>query len=401
MKMEKEEAKRNILTVEKMIENFQKLSKEALSFKAANDNLAESAKSYADLSNKLSALVSDVQKFSVEDNLKKYAGLTDLSVQSEKRLVEQLGSSEKKIFQTISEFSTQTSKLTNGIISEVQKTQEFLQQNRLFIEDDIKNNIDKLTESIKKKIDAFQVNLQEIARQNCDEVANSVNGATQLVENAVSNNINDLKSSIKGSLDSLQISTQNIEKVATKQMQSFEALITQSKSEFAKQFDESTGKIFEEMQKTQKSLQEYTLRMEYVTNNNVDKLTEKINEFTSIVDKTNEIIEKLNDSFKIRFDDFSSEMLHKIRENNNSLTSDIKKNVLPQIEKKKAEILKEIGDKNYRLETKLELIEKIKLPEINENLNHLNNSSERTKIQFWIIIVLEIALFILMFILYK
>jgi len=93
--------------------------------------------------------------------------------------------------------------------------------------------------------------------------------------------------------------------------------------------------------------------------------------------------------------------LHKIRENNNSLTSDIKKNVLPQIEKKKAEILKEIGDKNYRLETKLELIKKIKLPEINENLNHLNNSSERTKIQFWIIIVLEIALFILMFILYK
>ena len=399
--MEKEEAKRNILTVEKMIENFQKLSKEALSFKAANDNLAESAKIYADLSNKLSALVSDVQKFSVEDNLKKFAGLADLSAQSEKRLVEQLGSSEKKIVQTIADFSTQTSKLTTGIISEVQKTQEFLQQNRLFIEEDIKKNIDKLTESIQKKIGDFGVILKEIARQNYDEVTTSVNGATQLVENAVSNNINDLKSTIKDSLDSLQMSTQNIEKVATKQMQSFEALITQSESEFAKQFDESTGKIFEEMQKTQKSLQEYTLRMEYVTNNNIDKLTEKINEFTNIVSKTNKIVENLNDNFKVRFDSFSSEMLHKISENNNSLTSDIKKNVLPQIEKKKAEILKEIGDKNYRLETKLELIEKIKLPEINENLNHLNNSSERTKIQFWIIIVLEIALFILMFILYK
>ena len=399
--MEKEEAKRNILTVEKMIENFQKLSKEALSFKAANDNLAESAKIYADLSNKLSTLVLDVQKFSVEDNLKKYAGLADISVQSEKRLVEQLGSSERKIVQAISGFSTQTSKLTDEIILEVQKTQESLQGSRLFIEEDVKNNIDKLTESIQKKMDYFIKILKEIAKQNYDEVTNSVNGATQLVENAVSNNINDLKNTVKDSLDSLQKSTQDIEKVATKQIQSFEALITRSEADFSKHFDESTGKILAEMQKTQQSLQEYTLRIEYETNNNIDKLTEKINEFTSVVDKTNKIIEKLNDSFKVRFDDFSSEMLHKISENNNSLTSDIKKNVLPQIEKKRAEILKEIGDKNYRLETKLEMIEKIKLPEINENINHLNDSSERTKKQFWIIIVLEIAIFILMFILYK
>ena len=399
--MEKEEAKRNILTVEKMIENFQKLSKEALSFNAANDNLAESAKIYADLSNKLSTLVLDVQKFSVEDNLKKYAGLADISVQSEKRLVEQLGSSERKIVQAISGFSTQTSKLTDEIILEVQKTQESLQGSRLFIEEDVKNNIDKLTESIQKKMDYFIKILKEIAKQNYDEVTNSVNGATQLVENAVSNNINDLKNTVKDSLDSLQKSTQDIEKVATKQIQSFEALITRSEADFSKHFDESTGKILAEMQKTQQSLQEYTLRIEYETNNNIDKLTEKINEFTSVVDKTNKIIEKLNDSFKVRFDDFSSEMLHKISENNNSLTSDIKKNVLPQIEKKRAEILKEIGDKNYRLETKLEMIEKIKLPEINENINHLNDSSERTKKQFWIIIVLEIAIFILMFILYK
>ena len=173
-------------------------------------------------------------------------------------------------------------------------------------------------------------------------------------------------------------------------MQSFEALITRSESDFSKQFDESTGKILAETQKTQQSLQEYTLRMEYVTNNNIDKLTEKINEFTSIVDKTNKTIENLNDSFKVRFDDFSSEMLHKISENNNSLTNEMVRSILPEIEQRKTAVLKEI----YK-------IEESKIPEINKNIKSLTASAESSKFQFWIVIVLEIALFILMVILYK